>query len=156
MASKEEIIAKTNAAREARKLARDREAATIQIQKVVRGWLVRVRLGKDIRQNLDKILSEDLKNSVELFKVARRYQMLCRQQVSNDAEFDRLDKLARVLILSLDHEDPKKSYVGVALNKDHALSWISHMKSLLSESFPLLIYIIKIRLSVCRSVCLPS
>ena len=32
MASKEEIIAKTNAAREARKLLRDREAAAIQIQ----------------------------------------------------------------------------------------------------------------------------
>ena len=32
MASKEEIIAKTNAAREARKHLRDREAAAIQIQ----------------------------------------------------------------------------------------------------------------------------
>ena len=133
MASKEEIIAKTNAAREARKLARDREAAAVQVQKLIRGWLVRVRIGKEVRQNLDKILAEDFKNSVELFKAVRRYQMICRLQVSNELEFDRLDKLARVLILSLDHDDPKKSYVGVALNKDHALSWISHMKTLLSK-----------------------
>ena len=37
MASKEEIIAKTNAAREARKLARDRESAAIRLQKSIRG-----------------------------------------------------------------------------------------------------------------------
>ena len=38
MASKEEIIAKTNAAREARKLARDRESAAIRLQRSIRGW----------------------------------------------------------------------------------------------------------------------
>ena len=132
MASKEEIIAKTNAAREARKLAREREAAAIHVQKCVRGWLVRLRIGKEIRQNLDKLLAQEQPISVELYKSVRRYQMVCRPQICHESEFDRLDKLARVLIMSLDHEDPKKSYVGVALNKDHALSWISHMKSLLA------------------------
>ncbi len=31
-----------------------------------------------------------------------------------------------------DSENPKMSYVGVALTKDHALVWISHMKILLT------------------------
>ena len=133
MASKEEIIAKTNAAREARKLARDREAAAIHVQKCVRGFLVRLRIGKEIRQNLDvKLLEDQPKNSLELYKSVRRYQSVCRPQIRHESEFDRLDRLARVLILSLDQEDPKKSYVGVALNKDHVQSWISHMKSLLA------------------------
>ena len=30
-----------------------------------------------------------------------------------------------------DSESPKFSYVGVALTKDHAIVWISHMKNLL-------------------------
>ena len=44
-----------------------------------------------------------------------------------------LKKLARFLVLSLDYDNPKKSYVGVALNKEHALPWISHMKRLLGK-----------------------
>ena len=31
-----------------------------------------------------------------------------------------------------DSDSPKTSYVGVALTKDHAIVWISHMKKLLS------------------------
>ena len=46
-------------------------------------------------------------------------------------ELDRTEKLARMLVQSLDHDNPKHSYVGVALNRDHSLAWISHMKSLL-------------------------
>ena len=38
-----------------------------------------------------------------------------------------------MLVQSLDHENPKKSYVGVALNRDYSVAWISHMKSLLGK-----------------------
>lgn len=34
-------------------------------------------------------------------------------------------------MLTLDSESPKISYVGVALNKDHYISWISQMKTVL-------------------------
>lgn len=131
MASKDEIIAKTNAAREARKLAREREAAAIKLQKSARGWLTRLRIGKDIKGVLDDILANE-KNatSIELFKAARNYLLFCSPNME-EQELDRAEKLARVLVLSLDHDNPKKSYVAVALNKDLALAWISHMKTLL-------------------------
>lgn len=34
---------------------------------------------------------------------------------------------------SLDSDSPKVSYVGVALNKDHYISWISQMKKVLNH-----------------------
>jgi len=37
----------------------------------------------------------------------------------------------RYLVLTLDSESPKISYVGMALNKDHYISWISQMKTIL-------------------------
>lgn len=134
MASKDEIIAKTNAAREARKMARDREAAALRLQKSARGWLTRLRMGKNIRQNLDQILANPNQlNSIELFRVVRNYLVFCGQESGREQELERSEKLARQLVLSLDHDNPKKSYVGVALNKEFALTWISHMKSLLGE-----------------------
>ena len=55
MASKEEIIAKTNAAREARKLARDRETAAIKLQVTI--WSF-IKKGKLILQNFYCILNK--------------------------------------------------------------------------------------------------
>ena len=37
----------------------------------------------------------------------------------------------RYLIASLEQESPKLSCVGVALNKEHAVSWINHLKKVL-------------------------
>ncbi len=132
MASKDEIIAKTNAAREARKLARDREIAAVRLQKSARGWLTRLRIGKNIRDELDQFLAQP-KNmtSIELFKTVRNYLLFCSHKSNQEDELNRMEKLARILVLSLDHDNTKKSYVGVALNKEYALTWISHMKSLL-------------------------
>jgi hypothetical protein len=133
MASKEEIIAKTNAARESRKLARDQENAAIRLQRSTRGWLTRIRLSREIREKLDNLLvdSQNL-NSIELFKVVRNYLTFGPEKLGS-GELERMEKLARILVLSLDQNNPKKSYVGVALNKDHALAWISHMKTLLGK-----------------------
>ena len=136
MASKEEIIAKTNAAREARKLLRDREAAAIQVQKVAKGWLTRLKICKDTRDDLDRILANpNSATSIEIFRICRHYLLFCPTVSSGkrgQQELDRTEKLARMLVQSLEHDNPKKSYVGVALNREHSLSWISHMKSLLS------------------------
>ena len=143
MASKEEIIAKTNAAREARKLLRDREAAAIEIQKIVKGWLTRLRISNDTRQNLDKVLANpNSATSIDIFRICRHYLLFCPTTISQNnltsaasskrqQELDRTEKLARMLVQSLDHDNPKKSYVGVALNRDYSLAWITHMKSLL-------------------------
>lgn len=37
-----------------------------------------------------------------------------------------------IQVSTLDSESPKFSYVGMGLNKDHAVVWISHMKQLLA------------------------
>ena len=134
--SKEEVIAKTNAAREARQLARDREAAAVQLQKITRGWLTRLKIGNDVKEKLDSMLTSPKNvNCIELYKSLRVYLLFCREESTYvETEFERLEKIARFLVLSLDNDNPKKSYVGVALNKEHALAWISHMKTLLGKS----------------------
>ena len=133
--SKEEVIAKTNAAREARQLARDREAAAVQLQKITRGWLTRLKIGNDVKEKLDSMLANPKNvNCIELYKSLRVYLLFCREESTYvETEFERLEKIARFLVLSLDNDNPKKSYVGVALNKEHALAWISHMKTLLGK-----------------------
>ena len=49
-----------------------------------------------------------------------------------------IDALFRYLIASLEYDSPKFSCVGVALNKDHALTWISHLKRVLEISLSLM------------------
>lgn len=46
---------------------------------------------------------------------------------------ERLQRLGRYLIASLESENPKFSYIGVALNKSVSLSWIKHIKLLLHK-----------------------
>lgn len=46
--------------------------------------------------------------------------------------------LYRYLINSLENESPKLSCVGVALNKEHAVSWIAHLKRVLEVALNLL------------------
>jgi len=50
--SKEAFLESTKAAREARKAGRDREKAAIRIQAVVRGWLARVKISREVRKNV--------------------------------------------------------------------------------------------------------
>lgn len=44
---------------------------------------------------------------------------------------DRLQRLARYLVASLDSDSCNISYVGVALDKAHSVSWIKHIKEFL-------------------------
>ena len=72
--SKEEVIAKTNAAREARQLARDREAAAVQLQKITRGWLTRLKIGNDVKEKLDSMLASPKNvNCMGFFESAHKY-----------------------------------------------------------------------------------
>lgn len=47
----------------------------------------------------------------------------------NDTE--RLERLCRYLLASLDSDSTRLSYIGVALQKEHSLAWIRHIKLLL-------------------------
>ena len=66
MASKEEIIAKTNAAREARKLARDREAAAIKLQVTIWSFIKKRKI------NFAKFLLHFEQGQIKFFVVANK------------------------------------------------------------------------------------
>lgn len=70
-----------------------------------------------------------LKPCVVVYHIASRFVTQFHENDSADCE--RLEKLCRYLIASLDSESPKTSYIGVALNKELSIAWIRHIKLLL-------------------------
>lgn len=71
----------------------------------------------------------ELKSSVDVYCVASRF--VSRFDENSSEHADRLEKLCRYLIASLNSENPKTSYIGVALNKELSIPWIRHVKLLL-------------------------
>lgn len=72
--------------------------------------------------------------NVLVFCVASRFLSL-GQNPTDNAEFrDRVERLCKYLIRSVETSDSAKfSYVGVALNKKHSLDWIRHIKIFLGR-----------------------
>lgn len=71
----------------------------------------------------------ELKPSIEVYTAACRFLSLFKEQ--SHRHTDRLERLCRYLLASLESESPKLSYIGVALNKELSISWIRHIKQLL-------------------------
>nr|CAD7569227.1 unnamed protein product [Timema californicum] len=61
------------------------------------------------------------------------YQVVCKFLLiwKKSRDKDRFEKLCRYLVGTLESDSIKVSYIGVTLNKEHALTWISHMKDIL-------------------------
>lgn len=72
----------------------------------------------------------DLKPSIQVYHAATHYLLISRRDCDDD-DRDRIENLCRYLLASIESESPKLSYIGIALNKEHSLSWIRHMKRLL-------------------------
>lgn len=73
-----------------------------------------------------------MKPSLQIYHASSHYLLLSwksEQECEDDRE--RIEILCRYLLTSIESESPKLSYIGVALNKEHSLSWIRHMKKLL-------------------------
>lgn len=71
----------------------------------------------------------ELKNSIDVYFATCRFLSLFRE---NSTEYnDRLEHLCRYLLASLESENPRHSYIGVALNKELSIAWIRHIKLLL-------------------------
>lgn len=71
----------------------------------------------------------ELKNSIDVYFATCRFLSLFRE---NSIEYnDRLEHLCRYLLASLESENPRHSYIGVALNKELSIAWIRHIKLLL-------------------------
>lgn len=91
------------------------------------------------RSELDAFLPKDacevadskieLKPCIEVYNAACRFLSLFNEQ--SQSHTDRLERLCRYLLASLESESPKLSYIGVALNKELSISWIRHIKQLL-------------------------
>lgn len=73
----------------------------------------------------------DLQPCLHVYPIASRFLKHFRTADASDGQ--RLQRLCRYLIASLDSESSRLSYVGVALQKDHSLSWIRHIKLLLYQ-----------------------
>lgn len=64
-----------------------------------------------------------------MYHAANRFLLLFREKSPEHCE--RLEHLCRYLLASLESENPKLSYIGVALNKELSIAWIRHIKLLL-------------------------
>jgi ubiquitin-protein ligase E3 B len=73
-----------------------------------------------------------LKSSLQIYQAASHYLLISwKSEKEDEAHRERLENLCRYLLASIESESPKLSYIGLALNKDHSLSWIRHIKQLL-------------------------
>lgn len=81
----------------------------------------------------------ELKPSLQVYHAASHYLLITwKTEQQNDDDRERLENLCRYLLKSIDSDSPKLSYIGVALNKEHSLSWIRHIKQLLFKCCSLL------------------
>ena len=89
----------TKAAREARKANRDRERAALVLQSAIRGWLTRIRIEKDVRQNVDKAIEgdSDKPTAVEMYRMTRNFMTFCKPR----KDTERLEKICMALVSSL-------------------------------------------------------
>lgn len=71
----------------------------------------------------------ELRPSIDVYHGINRFLSLFREK--SPAHCERLERLCRYLLASLESENPKFSYIGVALNKELSIAWIRHIKLLL-------------------------
>lgn len=71
----------------------------------------------------------ELKSSTDVYYAVCRFLSLFKE--NSPAYGQRLEHLCRYLLASLESENPKLSYIGVALNKELSIAWIRHIKLLL-------------------------
>lgn len=79
--------------------------------------------------NETQIIINDLKPCKDVFFATSRFLSIFNEKYL--AHSERLERLCRYLLASIESESPKFSYIGVALNKELSISWIRHIKLLL-------------------------
>ena len=151
MSNREAFLAEAKVAREARKADREREIAASKIQALIRGWLRRLKLEKEVKEKVDELTkssdnvpSADSKDdqrptALEVYNVAKSFlsfgvkNLLSGDQKSAGENLDRFERLCRIISGTLKEESPKYSYIALAINKDKnkARAFIEHLKKLL-------------------------
>ncbi|CAB1453387.1 unnamed protein product [Pleuronectes platessa] len=130
--SKSEFLDKARQAREDRRGQKDKEKAATNIQALVRRFLCRCRLQKQIRKEVDDyfLASEtgtSKRNALSIFKISRKLLFVYRLE-----DKMRFEKLCRAILASMEVEnEPKVCYVSLALSKDLTIPWIKQVKDVL-------------------------
>ncbi|XP_061762489.1 ubiquitin-protein ligase E3B [Nerophis ophidion] len=129
--SKTEFLDKARQAREERKGHKDKEKAAIHIQSLVRRFLCRCRLQKELRKEVDDYFqaspTTSKRNALSLFKIARKLLFVFHQE-----DKARFEKLCRAILSSMEVEnEPKVWYVSLALSKDLTIPWLKQIKDVL-------------------------
>lgn len=130
--SKSEFLDKARQAREERKGQKEKERAAILIQALVRRFLCRCRLQKQIRKEVDDYFQASetgtsKRNALSVFKIARKLLFIYRKE-----DKMRFEKLCRAILASMDAEnEPKVWYVSLALSKDLTIPWLKQIKDVL-------------------------
>uniref|UniRef100_A0A8C1S9T0 Ubiquitin-protein ligase E3B n=1 Tax=Cyprinus carpio TaxID=7962 RepID=A0A8C1S9T0_CYPCA len=106
--SKSQFLDKARIAREERKGHKEKERAATQIQALVRRFLCRCRLQREIRKEVDDFFAVSdagsaKRNALSIFKVARKLLFI----LSKDDKL-RFEKLCRIILSSMDVENEPK------------------------------------------------
>ncbi|XP_063345899.1 ubiquitin-protein ligase E3B [Pelmatolapia mariae] len=130
--SKSEFLDKARQAREERKGQKEKERAAIIIQALVRRFICRCRLQKQIRKEIDDYFQASetgtsKRNALSIFKIARKLLFIYCQE-----DKMRFEKLCRAILASMEVEnEPKVWYVSLALSKDLTIPWLKQIKDVL-------------------------
>uniref|UniRef100_W5MA02 Ubiquitin-protein ligase E3B n=1 Tax=Lepisosteus oculatus TaxID=7918 RepID=W5MA02_LEPOC len=134
--SKSQFLDKARQAREERKGQKEREKAATQIQALVRRFLCRCKLQKQIRKEVDEFFEACdtgswKRNALSIFKIARKLLFIFNLK-EDKVSHDRFEKLCRCILGSMEVEnEPKVWYVSLALSKDLTIQWIKQIKDIL-------------------------
>ncbi|XP_051515061.1 ubiquitin-protein ligase E3B-like [Myxocyprinus asiaticus] len=133
--SKSQFLDKARLAREERKDHKEKERAATQIQALIRRFLCRCRLQREIRKEVDDFFAvsdagSTKRNALSIFKIARKLLFIfCKDDKL------RFEKLCRIIISSMEFEnEPKVWYVSLALSKDLTIPWLKQIKDVLCVS----------------------
>lgn len=130
--SKSDFLDKARQAREERKGQKEKEKAATTIQAIVRGFLFRCRLQREIRKEVDVYFESSetatsKRNALSIFKIARKLLFIYCQE-----DKQRFEKLCRAILASMEVEnEPKVWYVSLALSKDLTIAWLKQIKDML-------------------------
>ncbi|XP_017269469.1 ubiquitin-protein ligase E3B [Kryptolebias marmoratus] len=130
--SKSEFLDKARQAREERKGHKEKEKAAATIQALVRRFLCRCRLQRQIRKEVDDYFQANetgttKRNALSIFKIVRKLLFIYSQD-----DKTRFEKLCRAILASMEVEnEPKVWYVSLALSKDLTIPWLKQIKDVL-------------------------
>ncbi|TRY55624.1 hypothetical protein DNTS_008830 [Danionella cerebrum] len=130
--SKTEFLDKARVAREERKGHKEKERGATLIQALVRRFLCRCRLQREIRKEFDDFIAatdagSTKRNALSIFKITRKLLFILGKE-----DKLRFEKLCRIILSTMDVEnEPKVWYVSLALSKDLTILWLKQIKDVL-------------------------